>query len=136
MNTDTRTTVKEKLAGFFTLTAYDGSYHDATGFRTAASDEASASFGELTGGSINWAQVHGNFKDATKRALFVPYPHWTELYDACQRVVRAHAEVGTEWWGPLTAAKLMGDTMTVMREKYGRSVPRWWLPIMNKLRGK
>ena len=43
MNTDTRTTVKEKLAGFFTLTAYDGSYHDATGFRTAASDEASAS---------------------------------------------------------------------------------------------
>ena len=36
MNTDTRTTVKEKLAGFFTLTAYDGSYHDATGFRTAA----------------------------------------------------------------------------------------------------
>ena len=133
---NTNRTVKEWFAGSFTQPHYDGSYHDARGFRTAASEEASHSFAALTDSHIIWSQVHGNFKDATKRALFTPYPHWPELYDACQRVVRAHSELGTEWWGPLTAAKLMGDAMTVLREKYGHQVPRWWLPVMNGLRGR
>jgi hypothetical protein len=136
MNTETRTTVKEKLVGFFTQPSYNGSYHDTSGFLTDSSEEASNSFGALTDHAIQWAQVHGNFKDATKRAMFTPYPYWTELYDACQRVVRAHVDLGTEWWGPETGAKLMGDAMVVMREKYGHQVPRWWLPIMNRLRGR
>ncbi|HYW40186.1 MAG TPA: hypothetical protein VE957_18915 [Terriglobales bacterium] len=123
MRTETRTNVKEHFAGLFTEPFYDGSYH------TPLAEHASESFRALTDGVLMWTQVHGDFKDAVKRALFKPYPHWPELYDACQSVVRAHADLGTEWWGPLTGAKLMGDAMTVLRDKHGQSVPKWWLPI-------
>jgi hypothetical protein len=135
MKTET-ITVKEKFNGLFTQQRYDGSYHDATGFRTAASEEASRSFFALTDGAVVWTQVHGDFKDAAKRAMFAPYAHWPELYDALRSVIRAHGDLGTEWWGSATGAKVMGDAMTVLREKYGHSVPRWWLPVMNRLRGR
>jgi len=132
-----RILVKDKLNGLFSQAFYDGSYHDSTGFRTAASEEAALSFYELTGHRLsNWCQLHGDFKDATKRAIFEPYPHWSELYDSCRRIVQSHSELKTEWWGEVTAAKLMGDAMTVLRERHHMQVPKWWLPIMRQLREK
>jgi len=128
--------VRDKFKGLFSQESYDGSYHDATGFRTAKSEEAAQSFGELTSGCLNWCQVHGDVKDATKRALFEPYSHWTELYDSCKRVLKAHADLKTEWWGDATGAKMMGDAMTVLRERHHMNAPKWWLPVMKRLRGQ
>jgi hypothetical protein len=136
MTTATHVTVKQKFNGLFTQEHYDGSYHDARGYRTEASEEACASFVALTDGAIIWTQVHGHLKDPVKRAMFTPYPHWTELYDAVRAVIRAHSDLGRDWWGPVTGARIMGDAMTVLREKHGFKVPKWWLPVMSTLRGR
>jgi hypothetical protein len=122
-----RTLVSEHMAGCFTLERYDGSYHDSNGFHTPASEEAQRSFYRLTG-CANWCQVHGDLKDATKRAIFDPYPHWPELYDSCKRVIKAHSDLKTEWWGDLTAARLMGEVMTVLRERHKQTRLEVFLP--------
>jgi hypothetical protein len=129
-----RATVKEQFAGTFTADHYDGSYHDESGFRTAASDEASSSFSELTGGLLQWSQVHGNVKDVVRRAMFEPYPHWSELYDCCKRVIKEHVALNREFSGDVTRARLMGDAMALLKAKYGKNAPKCWLPIMKSLR--
>ncbi|HWO35666.1 MAG TPA: hypothetical protein VNO32_43290 [Candidatus Acidoferrum sp.] len=126
-------TVKEHLGDCFKQQRYDGGYHDSTGFRTPESEEASESFRRISVGKIQWPQVHGDFKDAAKRAMFDPYPNWAELYECCRLVVKANIELNKNW-NELTAAKIMGDVMTVMRQKYGLNVPKFWLPIMRTLR--
>jgi|GEM_PF-5063318 len=122
--------VKQEFQSYFALTNYDGSYG------TEESHVARRDFSQLTNGAIMWSQVHGDFKDAAKRVLFTPYSHWPELYQSCRAVLKAHIAVDTQYWGPATNAKMMGDVMTVLREKHKANVPRWWLPIMNGLRGK
>lgn len=122
-------TVGEQFAGYF-QSEYDGSYG------TVESDIARRDFGRLTENYLIWAQVHGNFKDAAKRALFKPYPHWIELYECCRDSVREHAALETEYLGGVTCAKIMRDAMTILRERHGLNVPRWWLPVMDSLRGK
>jgi hypothetical protein len=133
MTTTAYVTVKEHFDGYFTQARYDGSYHSTDGFRTPESDEASASFYRLSAERIQWCQVHGDLKDAAKRALFEPYAHWPELYESCRLVVKATIELN-KVWNEMTAARMMGDVMTVMRQKYDLNVPRWWYPIMKKLR--
>jgi hypothetical protein len=128
------TTIKEQFAGTFTADRYDASYHDANGFRSTASEEASHSFSKLTAGRVNWSQVHGDFKNVVKRGLFEPYPHWPELYACCKAVLRGYADLHRQFLGDVTRARLMGDAMTLLRAKHGHDTPRWWLPIMNALR--
>jgi hypothetical protein len=128
---DDRKTVKEEFTGYFTLPRYDGTFDDLEGQR------AERDFRQLVGGYyLNWSQVHGSVKDRVKAAMFVPYEHWTELYDSARRVVRVASERGMEYWGPLTNARLMGDTMAVLRAMYEYNAPRWWLPIMRRLRAE
>ncbi len=136
MTTDRLESVKEHFTGLFAEPEYDGSYHDSSGFPTPLAEHASASFRALTDGALVWTQVHGDFKNAVKRSMFVPYAHWPELYGCCRDIVKSHADIGTQWWGPLTAAKLMSDAMTLLRERHGVNAPRWWLPIINRLRGR
>ncbi|MGD1025378.1 MAG: hypothetical protein ABR880_21555 [Candidatus Sulfotelmatobacter sp.] len=131
--TTTFVTVKEHLAECFSQQRYDGSYHGADGFRTPESEEASESFRRVSFDKIQWSQVHGDFKDPAKRVLFTPYPHWAELYDCCRLIVKANIDLNKSW-SELTAAKIMGDVMTVMRKKHNMDVPKWWLPILKKLR--
>lgn len=128
-------TVKEQLGECFKQARYDGSYHDSTGFRTPASDEAAASFSRISFGKIQWPQAHGDLKDAAKRVLFTPYPNWAELYECCKLVVKANIDLNKSW-DEQTAAKTMGDVMTVMRKKHDLNVPKWWFPIMKQLRGQ
>ena len=122
-------TVGEHFRGYF-AGDYDGSYE------TRNSDRARLDFDRLTNLQLIWAQVHGNFKDPAKRALFVPYPHWPELHECCRDAVRAHTELGNYFYGGETCANIMRDAMTILRARHGLKVPRWWLPIMDKLRGK
>ena len=133
MTTLGHVTVKEHLGDCFKQQRYDGSYHDATGFRSPASDEAAESFSRISFGRIAWSQAHGDFKDAAKRVLFEPYPSWAELYESCRLVVREHIALNNSWNEPI-AAKIMGDVMTVMRKKYGLNVPKFWFPILKILR--
>lgn len=128
-------TVKEHLGECFKQARYDGSYHDSTGFRTASSEEAAESFSRISCGKIQWCQAHGDLKDAAKRVLFTPYPHWAELYEACRLIVQANIDLN-KMWDEATAAKMMGDVMTVMRKKHDLNVPKWWFPIMKLLRGQ
>ena len=122
-------TVKEHFADVFTAPAYDGSYH------TPIADYAEASFQKLTGDVyLNWCQVHGDFKNVVQRADFEPYPYWPELYDCCRRVLKAHVDLNTQFCGNVTCARLMGDAMALLRKRHGANVPRWWLPIMKRLR--
>ena len=99
--------VKKQFEGCFEMTNYNGTHG------TPESHVARQDFSRLTNGAIMWAQVHGDFKDAAKRVLFTPYPHWSELYQSCRAVFKAHCDVDTQYWGPATNAKLMGDVMTV-----------------------
>jgi hypothetical protein len=122
-------TVVDHFQGYFTSESFDGSYD------TPQSHRARHDFYQLTNNIISWAQVHGNFKDAVKRAKFQPYEHWPELYDCCRRIVREHSALETQWEGGYTCAKIMRDSMNLLRELYGLNVPRWWLPIMDDLRG-
>jgi hypothetical protein len=126
--TDEHQKIADRFRGFFTAPMYDGSYG------TDASDAARQSFSELTNCRIMWAQVHGDHKDPVKRATFEPYPHWTELYDCARSILKSHEELGTFFAGPVTCAKLMGQTMELLKKRYGYNVPRWWLPLMKVLR--
>ncbi|MBZ5534001.1 MAG: hypothetical protein LAO20_21430 [Acidobacteriia bacterium] len=126
---DEHTTVEEHFRGYFTGD-YDGSY------QTPQADRARHDFDRLTGFRLIWAQVHGNLKDAAKRALFKPYPHWPELYECCRDAIREHIALETEHSGGTTCARIMRDAMTILRVRHGLNVPRWWLPIMDELRGK
>jgi hypothetical protein len=127
-------TIKEQFEGLFTQERYDGSYHGADGFRTAASEEASSSFGALTGGRMQWCQVHGDVKNVVSRANFEPYPHWPELYDCCKRVLRAQTDLRRQFFGDATLARIMSDVMSLLRVRHNANAPKCWLPIMNALR--
>jgi len=128
---DEHVTIAEHFRGYFTEPTYDGSYG------TELAIPVSDSFERLTGSVyLNWSQVHGDFKSVVKRGLFDPYPHWAELYDCARRVIKGSSDLGHSFVGDLTCAKLMGDTMTLLRERHGHKVPRWWLPIMSQLRGR
>jgi len=123
-----RETVKEQFAEVFTEPDYDGSYH------TPLAESVRESFIELTGGCIVWTQVHGDFKNVVKRGLFEPYPHWAELYRCCRTVIEGHAALNTQFCGDHTRARIMGEAMALLRAKYGHNAPKFWLPIMNRLR--
>jgi hypothetical protein len=121
-------TIKAQFRECFTQERYDGSYG------TDASAEARQSFSELTGGSIVWSQVHGDFKNVTARCMFQPYQHWTELYDCVRVVLVQHAALNTEFIGDYSRARIMGETMAVLKAKHKANAPKCWLPIMNALR--
>ena len=121
-------TVKEHFADVFTEPEYDGSYG------TPLADEARRSFSALTDGRIMWAQVHGDHKNVVARGLFQPYRYWSELYDCCRVVLNGHAELGTQFLGDVTRARMMGEAMALLRAKHRQNVPRWWLPVLNALR--
>jgi hypothetical protein len=127
---DEHVTVAEHFRGHFTAPTYDGSYG------TEQAYDVSSSFFTLSGSRMNWSQVHGDFKNVVKRGMFEPYPHWPELYDCARRVVKGNSDLGLSFCGDLTCAKMMSEVMTLLREKHGHNVPRWWLPIMGQLRGK
>jgi hypothetical protein len=120
-------TVADHFQGYFGGN-YDGSYH------TPQADAARRDFDRLTDNRLLWTQVHGDFKDAAKRALFVQYPHWRELHECCCDSVREHSKLETQWVGGFTCAKIMRDAMTILRVRHGLKVPRWWLPMMDQLR--
>jgi hypothetical protein len=120
--------IRDQFCECFTQSSYDGSYG------TDAAIEARQSFSELTAESVIWSQVHGDFKNVVARGMFQPYPHWAELYECARVVLAGHAALGTEFDGDPTRARLMGDAMALLRAKYKANVPKWWLPIMNKLR--
>lgn len=122
------TTVKEHFAGTFTEPFYDGSYH------TPLAEAAHDSFSVLSHYHIQWPQVHGDFKNVVKRGLFEPYPYWPQLYECCHTILIGHADLGTQFLGDVTCARIMGEAMALLRAKHGHSVPRWWLPVMNTLR--
>jgi len=116
-----------KFAGLFEGT-YDGRQED---------EKARASFMAISNHRITWTQVHGDVKNAAKAVLFEPYPHWQELYECCGLVVRAAVKIDkTQIYTERGCARIMGDAMTVMMKKYGLKVPRWWIPIMQELRGE
>jgi hypothetical protein len=121
-------TVGDHFQGYFTGT-FDGSYG------TSQADRARHDFDRLTNNWLLWTQVHGDFKDAAKRAVFVQYPHWSELYECCRDAIREHAVLETQWVGKPTCAKIMRDAMTILRLRHNMKVPRWWLPLMDQLRG-
>lgn len=123
------TTVAEYFKGFFTKN-YDG------GFGWPQDIVGREDFDRLTYGRIIWTQVHGDFKDAAKRALFNPYPYWPELHKACRDVIREHAKLETEFSGPDTCARIMRDAMKVLRARHGVNTPRWWLPLMDQIAGR
>jgi len=119
-------TVKEHFSGMFTEPEYDGSY--------PAPEAVRDSFATLSHFHIQWTQVHGDCKNVVARGLFHPYPYWRELYDCCRIVFRGHVELNTQFIGDRTCARMMGEVMALLRAKHGQNVPRWWLPVMNRLR--
>lgn len=121
--------VAEKFKDRFTR-PYDGSYDDSREVYIARED-----FMQLTDYHISWAQVHGDFKDVVKRAMFIPYPYWKELHQACGDVIREHSKLGTEYVGRETCVRLMRDAMKLLRARHGFNTPKWWLPLMDQLRG-
>jgi hypothetical protein len=122
------TTVAEQFSKVFQEPEYDGSYH------TPLAEAAHDSFCLLSNYRIQWPQVHGDFKNVVKRGLFTQYPHWRELYSCCRTILSGHAALGTQFLGDMTCARLMGESMALLRAKHGHSVPKWWLPVMNALR--
>lgn len=122
------TTVAARFAGYFQGT-YDGSYD------TPEAEQPRADFIRLTNYLIMWAQVHGNFKDAVKREIFQPYPHWKELHECCGRIVRQYAKDGEYWDGEVTGARMMNDAMRLLKSLYGFNAPRWWIPMIRQMRG-
>jgi hypothetical protein len=117
----------DKFAGTFEG-VYDGSQDN---------EAARYSFVALTNYRIIWTQVHGDFKNAAKVVLFEPYPHWRELHECCGLVVRAAVKMDkTQIYTERGCARMMGDAMTVLMKKYGHRVPRWWIPLMQELRGE
>lgn len=119
-----QSTVARQFAGYF-IGSYDGQQDD---------EQGRADFNRLTNFNIMWTQVHGDVKNATKRALFVPYAHWKELHECCGMAVRAHAVNGDDYYGNLTCAKIMQTAMEILRKKYGLNAPKWWIPMMMELR--
>ena len=125
--------VKEQFADVFLPgTTYDGRYH--TDAWPPEDEQARESFNRLTDGRIIWTQVHGDVKNAVKAAMFQPYPNWPQLYECARDIVEQHRRLNTYYAGDVTCAKLMGDTMALLRARYGLNVPRWWVPIIKALR--
>jgi hypothetical protein len=127
----------ETVADYFEGTfepgsTYDGCYHTDSSHPDA---DARAAFERLTFQRLSWCQVHGDFKKAVTAALFEPYPNWPKLYECARDIVAQHRRLRTHFSGDVTCAKLMGETMALLRARYGLNVPKWWLPIMKKLRG-
>jgi hypothetical protein len=127
----------ERVADYFEGTfapgsKYDGCYHTET---ARPDEEAREAFSRLTFGRIIWTQVHGDVKNAVTGAMFQPYPNWPELYECARDIVAQHRRLGTSFHGDITCAKLMGETMALLRARYQKNAPKWWLPIMKKLRG-
>jgi hypothetical protein len=120
-------TVADHFAGYFEG-SYDGQQSD---------DRARAEFVRLTNSYIVWTQVHGDFKDKAKAAVFVPYPHWRELYECCGMAVREWSKDKYEYFqGDITCARIMDTAMKILRMKYGLNTPKWWIPLMRTLRGE
>jgi len=128
-------TVKTYFEGTFEPgSTFDGSYHTDTDW--SRDEKARESFTRLTYSRLNWCQVHGDFKNAVKAAMFQPYPHWAQFYECARDIVEQHRRLNTSFHGDVTCAKLMGDTMALLRARHGLNVPKWWLPIINGLRGR
>ena len=126
--------VKDHFEGTFAPgSTYDGCYH--TDYERP-DEQAEESFRRLTFGRIIWTQVHGDYKNAVKSAMFQPYPNWPQLYECARDIVEQHRRLNTSFHGDVTCAKLMGDTMALLRARYGMNVPRWWVPIIKALRGQ
>jgi hypothetical protein len=128
-------TVKSYFEGTFEPgSSYDGGYHTDTDW--SRDEQAQEAFRRLTDRRMSWCQVHGDFKSAVKAAMFQPYAHWPQLYECARDIVEQHRRLNTSFHGDITCAKLMGDTMALLRARYKLNVPKWWLPIMNDIRGR
>jgi hypothetical protein len=129
-------TVADHFAGYFTLDRYDGSHNYERKRGTpqyVMEEKARLDFYRLIPEHFSWTQVHGDLKTEWKKATFTPYPHWPELYESCKLAIAAHAG---EWFsGNETCAKIMDTAMHILRASHGMNAPRWWLAIMNQLRG-
>jgi hypothetical protein len=121
-------TIKDHFTSSFREPEYDGSY------QTPLAEAVRDSFAVLSRYNIQWCQVHGDFKNVVKRGLFEPYPHWRELYACCRTILNGHVALNTQFLGDTTCARIMGEAMSLLRAKHGYNAPRWWLPVMNKLR--
>lgn len=120
-------TVAQHFAGYFKA-SYDGRQDD---------EIARAEFLRLTNSHIVWTQVHGDFKDKAKAATFQPYPHWRELHECCGLAVREWSKDRYEYFsGNITCAKIMQTAMQILKMTYGLNAPKWWIPLMRKLRGE
>ena len=123
---DSYITLADKFNGHFQR-PYDGRQDDELG---------RADFCRLTNNHIIWTQVHGDFKNVEKRALFVPYPHWRELHECCGVAVAESIKADPYcFYSDPACARIMGAAMVILRKKYGLNVPRWWIPVMNEVRG-
>lgn len=60
------------------------------------------------------------------------YPHWCTLLDCCRAVV---ANLGSvPFAGRLTLAKIMGDSMALLKKEHGLDAPGPWVLIIRELR--
>jgi len=121
-------TVESHFRGYFQLPAYHGEYGNEIGAI------ARRDFSMLTDSRISWAQVHGDFTDVAKRAMFQTYQHWPELYQAIKDVLEQHQQLGTFFNGAATCGKLMDDAMRLLKMRNGKNAPRWWIPLMKQVR--
>lgn len=128
-------TIAEHFAGYFTQ-PYGGQYHRAMawGPYPPEAEAGRNDFCRITHDNITWTQVHGDFKNKTKAALFVPYPHWTELHDACRDSIVEWSKDGDWFNGDITCAKLMQTAMELLKQRKGLNAPKWWIPLMVGLR--
>jgi hypothetical protein len=119
-------TIAEEFAGCF-QESYNGAQEDRIGRED---------FMRVTDSRISWSQVHGDFKDLAKRGLFAPYEHWRELHECCGIAVRVAISLDKlQIYSGLECARIMGAAMKILKGKYGHNAPRWWLPLLKKVRG-
>jgi hypothetical protein len=128
-----RETIADHFARYFG-SEWDGQYHTDFRDRTPGEVAAREDFCQLTNNAIIWTQIHGDFKNAAKRATFTPYPHWAKLHECCRDAVREHSALGDDWIGDFSAAKLMHTAMQILKKRYDINAPRFWLPMIRQLR--
>jgi|HubBroStandDraft_6_1064221.scaffolds.fasta_scaffold13243_5 hypothetical protein len=128
-------TIEQHFAGYF-VHPYGGEYHRAlaSGPRPPEAESGRADFCRLTNNAIIWTQVHGDFKNKAKAALFVPYAHWRELHDACRDSVREWSKDKEVYNGNPTCAAIMQTAMEILMKRNGLKAPPWWIPMLMGLR--